>query len=214
MEPGRTTSTLAVDRLHQQQGDPIEERHMFPLSPELSLQQHNGDAAELHHRARQHDLVRQATSDRRADRRSPRKWLTAAAGRLHNVLAHSSARASTTQCAEVGRIDAVPDGGVQAPGVRAGLSPTPRHDRGHGVDEPPRSALPAKFLGRSAEGRIDTRRERRSVISAAKPLICRFGWHKWARRSTEDGSPYMECARCQTVDDRTPPPPGVMSAGF
>lgn len=30
----------------------------------------------------------------------------------------------------------------------------------------------------------------------AKPLACRFGWHKWVRRSTEDGGSFEQCARC------------------
>ena len=48
----------------------------------------------------------------------------------------------------------------------------------------------------------------------AKAWSCRLGWHKWVRRSTEDGSKYRACAHCEKVDDRGPPAPGTMAGGF
>ena len=40
-------------------------------------------------------------------------------------------------------------------------------------------------------------------------LSCRLGWHKWVRRSTEDGGRLQQCARCDKVDDRAKLPPGA-----
>jgi hypothetical protein len=44
-----------------------------------------------------------------------------------------------------------------------------------------------------------------------KPLACRFGWHKWVRRSTSDGAPFRQCARCGTDAGESKAAPG---AGF
>lgn len=29
-----------------------------------------------------------------------------------------------------------------------------------------------------------------------RSLLCRVGWHKWQRLSTEDGHRYLVCRRC------------------
>jgi len=41
----------------------------------------------------------------------------------------------------------------------------------------------------------------------SKPWTCRLGWHKWTRRSTEDGQLYLQCCRCdkENPHNRIPP---------
>lgn len=42
----------------------------------------------------------------------------------------------------------------------------------------------------------------------ARHLACLVGMHKWARKITEDGGRYRECARCRKVDEGGAAPPG------
>jgi hypothetical protein len=34
-----------------------------------------------------------------------------------------------------------------------------------------------------------------------RPWRCRFGWHKWRRRFTDDNQRYVACARCGMATD-------------
>ena len=36
----------------------------------------------------------------------------------------------------------------------------------------------------------------RHTQGMVRSLLCRVGWHKWQRRSTDDGSRYLVCRRC------------------
>lgn len=44
-------------------------------------------------------------------------------------------------------------------------------------------------------------------------LACRFGWHKWVTRSTEDGTRYRQCARCGKDADPGNPHPAAGGLG-
>jgi hypothetical protein len=40
-------------------------------------------------------------------------------------------------------------------------------------------------------------------------LLCRVGWHKWQRRSTDDGSRYLVCRRCGKEGEAGPLAGGI-----
>jgi hypothetical protein len=40
-------------------------------------------------------------------------------------------------------------------------------------------------------------------------LLCRVGWHKWERRSTDDGGRYLVCRRCGKEGEAGPLAGGI-----
>ena len=42
-----------------------------------------------------------------------------------------------------------------------------------------------------------------------KPMTCRLGWHKWIRRSTEDGQRYLRCGGCDKENPQSSLPPNA-----
>jgi hypothetical protein len=45
----------------------------------------------------------------------------------------------------------------------------------------------------------------RSFLAMTRPFGCRLGWHKWVKRSANDGSLFRQCERCGKDDGGSKP---------